>query len=122
PGTGEGTKPGTGIGTNSGPGGSGPIPALAELGGRRHMLFFWATWCAPCKSSLPELLAWSKSTGVPVLAVSDEDEETIAQFLASWTRGFPDLVASDDLRKAHIGYVVSGTPTFILVDEHGRIE
>ena len=86
------------------------------------MLFFWATWCVPCKSSLPELMAWSKRAGVPVLAVSDEDEETIRKFLDSWAGPFPELVASDELRKSQIGYIVSGTPTFVLVDEHGKIE
>ncbi len=100
----------------SGPEGSG------DLSGRRHMLFFWATWCKPCKSSLPELMAWSRRTGVPVLAVSDEDEETIRKFLGSWTGPFPGLVASDELRKGHQSYGVSGTPTFVLVDDRGKIE
>ncbi len=93
----------------------------AEFDGVRHMLFFWATWCAPCKASIPELLTWSGKTGVPVLAVSDEDEQTIRKFLDTWTKPFPERVYSDELRQAYLGFAVSGTPTFVLVDASGKI-
>jgi thiol-disulfide isomerase/thioredoxin len=93
-----------------------------DLKSRRHMVFFWATWCAPCKGSVPEMLAWSRASGVPVVAISDEDEETITKFLGTWTAPFPEIVASDALRRSHVTYGVSGTPTFVLVDEKGKIE
>ena len=93
-----------------------------DLDGSRHMLFFWATWCVPCKASVPQLMAWSRTKGVPILAVSDEDDETIRKFLDTWTKPFPELVASDDLRSTYLGYAVSGTPTFVLVDANGKIE
>lgn len=89
---------------------------------RRHMVYFWATWCGPCKSALPDLMDWSRRAGVPVLAVSDEDEDTVRTFLETWTGAFPERVASDELRRGHQSYGVSGTPTFVLVDEHGKIE
>jgi thiol-disulfide isomerase/thioredoxin len=95
---------------------------LPELDGVRHMLFFWATWCAPCKASIPQLLEWSHKTGVPVIAISDEDEDTIKKFLSTWTEAFPGLVASDELRQAYNSFAVSGTPTFVLIDATGKIE
>ena len=82
---------------------------------------FSATWCGPCKASLPELVAWSEATGVPVVAVSDESSDTVRSFLNGWTNAFPELVVSDDLRLSYVIYGVSGTPTFVLVDENGVI-
>ena len=94
----------------------------ADLAGVRHMLFFWATWCAPCKASVPQLLAWSQKTGVPVLAVSDEEPDTIRKFLSTWKEPFPERVVSDELRQSYLGFAVSGTPTFVLIDANGKIE
>jgi thiol-disulfide isomerase/thioredoxin len=95
---------------------------VADLAGVRHMMFFWATWCAPCKASVPQLLAWSERSGVPVLAVSDEEPDTIKKFLSTWKDPFPERVVSDELRQAYLGFAVSGTPTFILLDADGKIE
>ncbi|HEY3119084.1 MAG TPA: redoxin domain-containing protein, partial [Vicinamibacteria bacterium] len=54
---------------------------LPELDGRTHLLFFWATWCAPCKQAVPEVMALAEARGLPVLAISDEDRDTVASFL-----------------------------------------
>jgi len=99
--------------------GESELEARIESGG--HVLFFWATWCAPCKAALPELLAWSDETGIPVVAVSDENPETVREFLDGWETPFPELVATDELRLSYVGYGVSGTPTFVLVDGDGQV-
>jgi thiol-disulfide isomerase/thioredoxin len=98
----------------------GQVPTtLAD--GRPHLLFFWATWCAPCKASLGELLAFAKEKGVDVVAVTDEETPQLDGFFASFREPFPVNVAVDPDRDAFLGYGVSGTPTFVLVDGSGRI-
>ena len=88
----------------------------------RHLLFFWATWCAPCKRSVPELMAWSETTKVPIVAISDEDAETVRTFLEKSSEPFPEVVTVDELRQSHVTYGINGTPTFVLVDDSGTIE
>jgi thiol-disulfide isomerase/thioredoxin len=95
--------------------------ALPEVAGRSHLLFFWATWCGPCKKAVPEVLALSAARGWPVLAISDEDAETVAQFLEQRTEPFLPGVAVDPMRQSFMAYGVSGTPTLLLVDAEGRI-
>ena len=89
--------------------------------GRPHLLFFWATWCTPCKFALPEVMAFAAARGVEVVAVTDEDTDTLTSFFQQFNQPFPDTVAIDPYRTAFQAYGVSGTPTFVLVDADGVV-
>jgi thiol-disulfide isomerase/thioredoxin len=99
----------------------GTVPAKLD-DGSPHLLFFWATWCGPCKASLPEVMAFSRSKGVPVVAITDEDPETLRAFFTGWKQPFPENVALDELRRTFIRYGVNGVPTFVMVDGKGKVE
>jgi thiol-disulfide isomerase/thioredoxin len=95
--------------------------ALADLDRRAHLLFFWATWCGPCKRAVPEVLALAQSRDLPVLAISDEDPDTVRAFLAERKEPFMTEVAVDPMRTSFQSFGVSGTPTLLLVDAGGVI-
>jgi thiol-disulfide isomerase/thioredoxin len=94
---------------------------LPELTGRSHLIFFWATWCGPCKKAVPEVMAFAEARGLPALAISDEDFGAVETFLKGRQEPFFERVAIDTLRKSFVTYGVSGTPTILLVDESGVI-
>jgi thiol-disulfide isomerase/thioredoxin len=96
-----------------------PPQSLAT--GKPHLLFFWATWCAVCKSALPEVAAFERDRGTPVVAITDEDPSRLEPFFAKHTGPFPTLVATDPNRQAFVTYGVSGMPTFVLVDGKGIV-
>lgn len=97
-------------------------PPASLANGEPHLLFFWATWCRPCKASVPELLAFAEERGVEVVSITDEDTEQLDRFFAGRNDGdFPPLVARDPKREAFLAYGVSGTPTFVLVDGDGIV-
>jgi hypothetical protein len=56
-----------------------------------------------------------------VIAITDEDPEVLEKFFATTKQTFADKVAIDPLRTAFRDYGVSGTPTIVLVDEHGVV-
>jgi thiol-disulfide isomerase/thioredoxin len=88
---------------------------------RPVLLFFWATWCTFCKFAVPELMALERERGIQVLSITDENSDTIKQFLGGWGKPFPQLVALDPERKVNEAFEVEGYPTFLLVDERGRV-
>jgi thiol-disulfide isomerase/thioredoxin len=94
----------------------------AFAAGHPRLLFFWATWCVPCKAALPEVLAFAKSRGIEVVAVTDEDPDTLTAFFDQFKQPFPDTVATDPFRTAFQTYGVSGTPTFVLIDGDGVVQ
>jgi hypothetical protein len=65
-------------------------------------------------------MALAEARGLPVLAISDEDRDTVTKFLKGTDGQFP-AAAIDPLRKSFIAYGVSGTPTILLVDAEGVI-
>ena len=100
------------------PVGDGSLPGLD---GRSHLLFFWATWCGPCKRAVPEVMAFAADRGIAVLAISDESADTVSGFVRKRQEPFFDDVAADPLRKSFIAFGVSGTPTILLIDGGGVV-
>ncbi len=95
---------------------------LAGLKGRVVLLNFWATWCPPCRKEMPDmekLYREYESKGLTVLAVSDEDRETVERFLAKTSYTFPILL--DPGRKVNDAFMVEGIPKTFLFDREGRL-
>ncbi|AMV32912.1 Thiol-disulfide oxidoreductase ResA [Pirellula sp. SH-Sr6A] len=59
-------------------------PVTRFENGKIYVVEFWATWCGPCVSSMPHLVKIQKEfadKGVQIVSVSDEDTDTIKEFL-----------------------------------------
>lgn len=90
---------------------------------QKHLLVFWATWCAPCKVELARINNLVKSRALKaddVLAVSSlESEETVKAFVTENDYRF--TVATDPHGAVAKLYKIAGTPTLLLIDETGKI-
>lgn len=104
------------------PSGNGTI-SLQALKGKVVYLDFWASWCGPCRISLPQLNTLRHelgSQGFEVLAISvDEFEPDALKFLEEFPVDYP--VAWDPAGTSPQQYGVLGMPTAYLVDRKGVI-
>jgi peroxiredoxin len=87
------------------------------------LLDFWASWCAPCKASFPEMEKLYKlygQRGFTIVAVSvDEKRENMDRFVRSMKSSFP--VVRDADQKLVAAADVQTMPTSFLIDRSGRV-
>ena len=96
-----------------------------------YVVEFWATWCGPCKTSMPHLTKLQKQykdKGVTIIGVSDENEDTVNGFIGKgdWPEKTQYTIAIDDNRKTSNNYMRAsgqrGIPTAFIVGKTGILE
>jgi thiol-disulfide isomerase/thioredoxin len=103
-----------------------PVDLAAVKGKQVVVVEFWATWCAPCRTSIPHLTALQKKfPDVVFLGVSDEEAATVKKFVTKLGEQMDYTVAIDDHGKTTADYLEafgqSGIPHAFIVDKEGRV-
>jgi peroxiredoxin len=95
---------------------------LADYQGKVVLLEFWATWCGPCKESMPELerlYATYRDRGFEIIAISlDESESAVREFVEEYRLSFTVVIDDVDVNSA---YGVFSIPTTFILDKSGQI-
>ena len=97
---------------------------MSVLRGRPVIVDFWATWCAPCKSSMPHLSAIQsryRDRGLVVLGLStDDDDPQVVRHFADRLGVTFSLAVSDDRVLDAFG-PIRGLPTTVYINRKGEI-
>lgn len=98
--------------------------SLSDFRGLVVYLDFWASWCAPCRKSLPllnELRNELHDQGFEVIAVNlDEEPEMGLEFLQEYPVDYPVLFDVDGSTPR--SYEVRAMPTSFIIDRDGNLK
>ena len=101
---------------------------LSDYKGKKVYLKFWATWCGPCRQSMPELEKLVKDTDrdfeiltimAPGLQGEKTEEEFVKWFDQQDYKSVPVLYNQDG--SAFADYQVRSIPTEVFIDSRGKI-
>jgi peroxiredoxin len=102
---------------------SGQPVTLANYKGYVLVMDFFATWCVPCKESIPHLNSLNRKygkQGLQILGISVDEggEREVKNFIAERKIGYPVAVAGEDLQTE---YGLRSIPTIYVINKKGMV-
>jgi len=96
---------------------------LSSLRGRVVVLNFWATWCIPCRTEIPELNAMQKELGdkgLTIIGASwDDTSQGIKDFQNDIKQDYAVLTGGEAVQQMFGG--IPSLPTTYIIDRDGNI-
>jgi cytochrome c biogenesis protein CcmG/thiol:disulfide interchange protein DsbE len=97
--------------------------ALQDLRGQVVVLYFWASWAAPCRREAPgleELWQSYKDRGVKLIGIPFQDAENASlDFLREFGITYPN--GADPIGRIRSAYGVTQVPELFIVDPDGQV-
>ncbi len=97
---------------------------LSDYKGKVVLLNFWATWCAPCRAEMPDLVKWQReyrNRGFQIIGITYPPEEPaeVRKFTKSIKINYP-IVIGDEKTKAQFD-TGETLPITVIIDRKGRV-
>lgn len=96
--------------------------ALADFKGSVVVVDFFASWCGPCRESIPHLVDLSRKYGrqkVQFLGLSlDDNSADLNAFIATKKISYPVAFADEDIQS---NYGLHSIPTIYIIDKKGVV-
>ncbi|HWZ43010.1 MAG TPA: redoxin family protein [Candidatus Saccharimonadales bacterium] len=98
--------------------------SLQQLKGKVVVMDFWATWCPPCRASVPELRDLTRkypTSKLVLISVSaDDDEQAWRDFIAKKNMDWVQYLDSN--HKVLNAFGIHAFPTYLVIDGDGIVK
>ena len=106
-----------------------PVSLQDAIGKNVVVVEFWATWCGPCKYTIPHLTKLQREygdRGLIVVGISNEDEATVRPYMEKMGAEMDYRVALDRADTTNSKFFggfgrQSAYPTAFVIDANGRV-
>jgi thiol-disulfide isomerase/thioredoxin len=95
--------------------------STADWRGTVTLVNFWATWCAPCRAEIPDLVALQNKYGDRLRVVGIADDLSVDQvrsFAQQFGINYRNAMMTDEVRSK---FRVRALPTSLILDKDGRV-
>ncbi|SHK05647.1 TlpA disulfide reductase family protein [Rhodothermus profundi] len=97
---------------------------LSDYRGSVIVLNFWATWCPPCRTEIPDLVALQQELGdqgllVVGISLDEGGAEVVAPFARDFKINYPIVLDNGTIAEAYGG--IFALPTTVIIDREGRM-
>ena len=102
----------------------GGVVKLSDYEGKIVILDFWATWCAPCRKAIPDLI--ELRTEYPEdkfeiigISLDTDTRDMVASFVEQQNINYPIVYGDMNIAQEYGG--IQSIPTSFVLDKQGRI-